>query len=140
MTPARTELYRHLDASGRLLYVGISLSTAIRLMAHRHSSPWFDQIANITIERFDSREAALHAETMAIITEKPIYNLDQTPTSKRASHVIYVNEAAKLLGITRREFRDQNYLGLRLLPPTQTVQVRFSRTDFNDLLAARVSQ
>lgn len=69
------ELYRHFDAAGRLLYVGVSLSTTVRLMAHMARADWADQIATITVERFYSRTAALHAERTAIKAEKPLHNI-----------------------------------------------------------------
>lgn len=70
----RTELYRHFDASGRLLYVGISLSTAHRMGQHRNTSEWSHRVRTITIEHFPTREAALDAETEAIRTERPAFN------------------------------------------------------------------
>ncbi len=70
----QTELYRHYDSDGDLLYVGVSLSTVQRLMHHRGVSKWFDQIARIDIERFATRGEALDAERRAIRDESPIYN------------------------------------------------------------------
>ena len=78
-----TELYRHYDAEGKLLYVGISLSAVIRLAAHKHSSEWFDRIAMVKIERFQNRRAALVAERAAILTEDPEYNTQQTAIDDR---------------------------------------------------------
>jgi hypothetical protein len=66
-----TQLYRHYDADGALLYVGISLYTVKRLIEHRERSPWFTSIARITVETFPSRDAALAAESAAIRTERP---------------------------------------------------------------------
>lgn len=71
-----TDLYRHWDAEGRLLYVGISLSAVQRLAAHRQSSRWYPRIKWIEIERHPTREAALEAERIAIRDEKPLCNLD----------------------------------------------------------------
>jgi len=68
-------LYRHFDESGTLLYVGVSISTASRLSQHRDTSHWFEEIANVTIERFETREAALAAERKAITEENPLHNL-----------------------------------------------------------------
>lgn len=65
------ELYRHFDKDGRLLYVGIAISTTMRLSGHRATSHWFDQITRIEIERFPTRVAALAAEMLAIGSEKP---------------------------------------------------------------------
>jgi excinuclease UvrABC nuclease subunit len=71
-----TELYRHFDKAGRLLYVGISGSAYIRLTkGHKGRAAWFDEINNITIEKFATREEALQAERSAIRREKPLYNI-----------------------------------------------------------------
>jgi hypothetical protein len=70
-----TELYRHYDASGALLYVGISLSAIERLRQHRATAEWFDQIARIDVEVFPSRKEAVAAERHAVRTEKPKYNI-----------------------------------------------------------------
>lgn len=58
----RTALYRHWDADGKLLYVGVSLSAVTRLGQHRRDAGWADEIASVTIEYFATREAALKAE------------------------------------------------------------------------------
>jgi len=76
-----TTLYRHFDKAGTLLYVGISTSAAARLVGHKHGSGWFDDLATITIEHYDSREEALEAEKKAIINEKPLYNRDHNKRS-----------------------------------------------------------
>jgi excinuclease UvrABC nuclease subunit len=70
----RTALYRHFDAAGRLLYVGISLSAVQRLAQHRLTAHWFERIARIEIEWRDSREEALIAEIQAIARERPECN------------------------------------------------------------------
>jgi hypothetical protein len=67
------ELYRHFDASGKLLYVGISLF-AIRRLAQHGDSAWFSQIAIVKIERFPDRETAALAEAIAINFERPAFN------------------------------------------------------------------
>lgn len=68
------QLYRHFDAAGDLLYVGISLSAIGRLAQHRASADWFDQIAKVEIEQFETRDLALAAEAAAIDTERPRHN------------------------------------------------------------------
>lgn len=67
-------VYRHFDASGTLLYVGVSLCAVTRLSGHREHSGWFQEIARVTVEWFDSRELALEAERKAIRAEKPKHN------------------------------------------------------------------
>lgn len=69
-----SQVYRHFDKQGNLLYVGCSLSAVHRLSQHSQVSPWFTEIAKIDVEKFNSRDAALAAERQAIQTEKPKYN------------------------------------------------------------------
>ena len=79
-----TSLYRHFAADGSLLYVGISLSWPARTKAHAGGSQWFEQVARVEIEQFDTREAALEAERIAIKTEKPKFNVvhNRAPKAK----------------------------------------------------------
>jgi DNA-binding transcriptional regulator YiaG len=74
MTSGRTALYRHFDATGALLYIGISLRPGNRLSEHLTGSAWAGDIANVTLEWFDSFEVAFNAERRAIIQEKPLHN------------------------------------------------------------------
>lgn len=71
----KTALYRHFDAAGRLLYVGISNDTLRRLCQHKDRSHWFHSISRVDVQWLDSRELALAAEAMAIRTEKPEHNI-----------------------------------------------------------------
>jgi excinuclease UvrABC nuclease subunit len=71
----RTALYRHFDAAGVLLYVGISLSAVQRLGQHRQTSGWYTDIASVTIEWLHDRAAALTAEANAIAVESPLHNV-----------------------------------------------------------------
>jgi predicted GIY-YIG superfamily endonuclease len=61
-----TALYRHFDALGTLLYVGISNNHLRRLAQHQEGAKWAEQIARVAIERFPTRQAALEAESQAI--------------------------------------------------------------------------
>lgn len=70
-----TQLYRHFDSEGRLLYVGISLSAITRLAQHRSASHWSRAIASVRIECFDTRREALAAEAKAILEERPLHNI-----------------------------------------------------------------
>lgn len=72
-TSERTALYRHFDAVGALLYVGISRSAAARLASHEQSN-WDQDIARVDVEWFESRAAALRAERKAIAQEEPKHN------------------------------------------------------------------
>lgn len=75
MSEGPTDLYRYFDASGRLLYVGISLSAVARATQHRHTSGWWGEFASMTRQTFPTREAALEAERTAIIAEGPPHNV-----------------------------------------------------------------
>ena len=68
------ELYKHYDANGDLLYVGITVSTIRRTREHIKRAEWYDQIVRIEISRFISREDAIKAEEVAIHVEKPRFN------------------------------------------------------------------
>lgn len=73
------QLYRHFDAEGRLLYVGISLSAVERLKQHVARSGWSAEIASITVETHADREAAMKAEREAVERERPLYNKQLVP-------------------------------------------------------------
>lgn len=69
-----TALYRHFDAAGNLLYVGISLNAVARLYQHSIGAKWFRDIARIEVEWHPSRSAAAAAEIAAIRSERPLHN------------------------------------------------------------------
>lgn len=69
-----TQLYRHFDAEGRLLYVGISLSVVHRLQQHLAGSSWAHEITRVEVAKYATRGEALAAERAAIETEKPLHN------------------------------------------------------------------
>jgi len=71
----KTALYRHFDAGGKLLYVGISLSAVQRLSQHKQTAKWFGKIARIDIEWWPDRASALTAEAIAIAREAPAWNI-----------------------------------------------------------------
>lgn len=78
MIKRKTALYRHYNADGALLYVGISLSAVKRLGEHRDSL-WANEITRIEIQYFEDRRTAEKAEKEAIKTESPIFNKRHMP-------------------------------------------------------------
>jgi predicted GIY-YIG superfamily endonuclease len=72
-------LYRHYNSAGELLYVGISLSSLTRLARHKSRSGWFQEIACVDLEVFDTKEEALEAEKKAIRNERPKFNIRHSP-------------------------------------------------------------
>ena len=73
--PAPCDLYRFYDGSGTLLYVGISLHAAQRASEHRKDKAWWPDVASMTIQHLPTRAAALEAERVAIINERPLHNV-----------------------------------------------------------------
>lgn len=68
-------LYRHFDANGELLYVGISLNALARFAkGHRQTADWFLLISRIEIQNLATREEAIAAESEAIHREHPKFN------------------------------------------------------------------
>lgn len=118
-------LYRHFDAAGSLLYVGISYSAFARLAQHRGVSHWYSQIVTMTIEKLESRAELLLAEESAIKHERPLHNIvysgrkrsipDQTHAIESKLSIIRrvvfkpvytVKEAAECLSISGARIRD----------------------------------
>lgn len=128
-----TNLYRHFNTDGVLLYVGISLNAAARLYQHSQYSHWFSDVSNVTIETFPTREEALTAETKAIHDESPKYNIQQNSrkepeepkeSRKLTKRVVSINplytisQAAKILNvsnITVKKMIDQKDIGAAII-------------------------
>lgn len=72
---SRAALYRHFDANGRLLYVGVSFEPTRRAADHSRNSGWSDRSSRIEMEWFDSRREAEAAERAAIRDEHPEFNI-----------------------------------------------------------------
>lgn len=70
----KTAVYRHYDADGALLYVGLSRNPLKRWGQHKALALWFYDISRIEIQWFDSREEASDAEIRAVKSERPIFN------------------------------------------------------------------
>lgn len=67
-------VYRIFDASGRLLYVGITWTPRERWRRHRKRADWWPSVAAAAIECHPSEQDALRAELAAIKAENPIHN------------------------------------------------------------------
>jgi excinuclease UvrABC nuclease subunit len=125
----RTALYRHFDAAGQLLYVGISLNSIQRTAAHR-SKDWFELIARIEIIWLPTRAHALAAEAIAIARENPLWNVsrpseDQWPGLRplgvlhlRSQRIDgwYSRDAAQMLGWFQAVYPGEQF-ALIVAPP-----------------------
>jgi hypothetical protein len=77
--PLRFTLYRFYDASGVLLYVGITAMGVSRWAAHAKDKPWWTEVATVRVEHMDSLPELLAAELVAIRSEQPKYNVQGKP-------------------------------------------------------------
>jgi predicted GIY-YIG superfamily endonuclease len=69
-------VYKLWDADINLLYVGISSTTLKkRFKVHKSTTPWWDEVFNISYEEFPDRVSALNEENRIIRTENPKYNV-----------------------------------------------------------------
>lgn len=78
MIEPTAQVYRCFDASDQLLYVGLSYGPEGRLKAHYHSSPWFADVARVTVTERMPRKVAAQVEREAIRTERPVHNKQRT--------------------------------------------------------------
>ncbi len=79
----KPSLYRHFAEDGTLLYVGASLRFMDRQYAHTRVSVWWDDVAKVTVEWFDTKELLMAAEKVAIQNERPLNNLFYLEKIKR---------------------------------------------------------
>lgn len=70
-----TSLYRFFDASGQLLYVGVSNNITRRWTQHQAIQPWWFDVVTASVEHYETRGEALEAELTAIRQESPIHNI-----------------------------------------------------------------
>lgn len=84
-----TSVYRHFDSAGTLLYVGIAADLDSRNYWHRRNSKWFISVSRTTLEWFNTRVEALKAETRAIKTEEPVFNVASASEEVKARAAAY---------------------------------------------------
>ena len=71
----RTALYRFYDSQGKLLYVGITNDPWRRWREHVLAKPWYPQVKHQAVTWYDAEWQARKAETRAIRTERPEFNI-----------------------------------------------------------------
>lgn len=104
---SETQLYRHFNERGDLLYVGISLSAINRLGQHADHAAWFKTISKVTIESFATRNEALDAERNAIHKENPKHNIKHKKEAERlAMEALTMDKAAKAKGDLIKRYVD----------------------------------
>lgn len=135
----RTDLYRCYNVSDELLYVGVSLHVLSRMIEHRVSSEWFDQVATIKITHNSSRELALQAERHAIETEKPKFNaMHGTYRKLRTSGLLTFTDVARVLDVTVARLNKMRRDGLFTVPPVAGMKpAKWRASDVSAFLMAR---
>lgn len=91
MSEEQCALYRHFNAQGELLYVGISFRPLLRTKEHAALSGWTKEIANITINYLPTRKDAMAAEAKAVREENPLYNI-RLRKPEKTSKLVRVTE------------------------------------------------
>lgn len=78
-------VYRHWDEDDRLLYVGITEWFQTRQRIHRKNSRWMPLVSRTTKEVYSTRKEAEEAESTAIASEAPVFNVsgNDSPEDRR---------------------------------------------------------
>lgn len=100
-----TALYRHFDADGVLLYVGITGNPKRRLYEHKCRSRWAEQIDRVTVKWMPDLATARDAERIAIAKEGPLFNGGEGPRIEPTGDALRDWMAAS--GITQEEIARQ---------------------------------
>lgn len=72
-------VYKHYSAENILLYVGIACNVHRRTNAHSCTALWWPLVDLIIQKRYKSRAEANRAERLAVIREKPLFNIHHRP-------------------------------------------------------------
>lgn len=132
MTSNRNVLYRMYDSVGALLYVGATTNPESRFRTHAGTQPWWDEVTDIKVQRFDTWEELAEAEVSAIETEKPKYNLLHSKPS-----VWSWKPRAGRGGGTLYRRRDGVWIGRLELPPGPDGKRRQKTVSSKNRLEAR---
>jgi hypothetical protein len=122
-------LYRYFDASGALLYIGITFNPVVRDREHGLYSPWHKMAVSTLLEAYPDRNAAIKAEIIAIAKEKPAFNIHEGGTGTEGkitekhtkivsfriglAEIAALDKAAKRLRISRSEMLQRMFKSLK---------------------------
>ena len=70
----KTALYKHKDAQGNIIYVGVAKNIGARSAQHLHNSEWQAEIASIDVEWYKNSLLAELMEIKLIKSLRPKYN------------------------------------------------------------------
>lgn len=86
----RCAVYRHYDAEGLLLYVGISIDPDTRQKQHRDGANWWRFSSTCDVDWYLTESDAAAAERKAIVHEAPIFNRAAANTERNARAIRYL--------------------------------------------------
>lgn len=73
--PVPTALYRLYGTRDVVLYIGITAEPTERFAQHAALQTWWSEVVDRAVEWYPDRKSAAAAESAAIRTERPVYNL-----------------------------------------------------------------
>lgn len=121
-------LYRYWSDRGTLLYIGISINAVARLGQHR-GKEWFDRIAKITVQKFETYAQAESAELRAICYEGPIHNIKGPRDAKDLGPALSKLRAAQRRSFSREEVQAKRLrdvydidMAFRCIPADETFE------------------
>jgi excinuclease UvrABC nuclease subunit len=76
-------VYSHLDAEGRILYIGVTAYPETREKTHKRNSPWYADVTETQYEGPYPLEAAGRREVELISQIEPPNNIADTSRAKR---------------------------------------------------------
>jgi hypothetical protein len=88
-------VYRHYDADGRLLCVGMTKNPA-RRPYERRDRPWIGDSARVDVSGPMSHDEAAAVERRVIAEEKPLHNVYRNNGNKTALYRYYEAQAAAM--------------------------------------------
>ena len=80
--PRNTFVYTAYDASGGVLYVGITRNAAARYRSHAYSSAWFADVVRWRMEGPLTNSYARELERWRILRDSPRFNRNGAPPSR----------------------------------------------------------
>lgn len=131
-------------AKSKLLYVGISINAFARASAHRRGSEWWPLATRVTFEHFPDRAAVLRAESLAIRSEHPQFNIRHNSGATEMNGLVAADGYMTIEGVMAKTYVPRNTLnklrreGKGPKWTTQAKTILYKREWIDEWLAASV--
>lgn len=123
MTAHEPTVYRVYNKDDGLIYVGSTKNFEKRLQAHKQSSWWFGLADRFDLDWYPNMVQAHEAETRAIETEAPAFNLNSLGTTRPGSLALTDDE----LTVCREWIAANPGRAAKLLPQSLSWVLDFSQ-------------